>query len=379
MSDKRIEANKPSQEGFDLAGCEDTSLTMLEEIELEGIEIDSLPPEIKNNLAKLAKEGDWAVLWRLVFTGHPRITQEITLWIHWKPDQEQRPFRLARIDSYLCPIHSPVNNSWGAEQGVTFSDGVATFEDDYLQYKTKDLRRDFLEKVNKKYSELPASLDETGPLQEPPEFLLTGNHESIPRQGENVRLAATLRLSDKTDNPIFYLKQPKPPPPQDANPVLSLSEIREKDNRRRLAWTISGLFSSGSTSEWRQQDRSWHRVLLRQDQNKRVTIRDKFRYGLHLMLEKLRLHDLFKRARLIQGEVKELEPLPHYFETVVDGVALDEIGLPTGQEDHAFDPAGNDFYIGGFPDKDGVVADRFTGEISYLELDPNDSCGTCAM
>ena len=336
---------------------------------------------IVTEAADLINRNDWFVLWRIVFSGRPEVLQEITLWGNVNPlpgAADRRPKRLARRNVYLSPLNplddqllqlnSLPSETWlqdmvkinPAVKGlldsgeftadadmkslrdkvrggrVTFNGGHASFDNYYLMYHTVNLQAEFLNDVNR-------DLRRRGLHHV---FELDAIAQSVPlppkKSGDNIRLSASVRLGKSQDGetlaandyPLFYLRQPNP------GQAVSFRESRE-GRERTLSFAISGF---SYEKDWNHGRRDWHKLLVRQDKDK-------------------------------QEDIKEQK---HYFETVIDGMPLESEEIPTGKENHTFSYEGNLFYIGGAPREDGSI-EKFTGDIDYLELDPNDSCGTCAM
>ena len=149
-------------------------------------------------------------------------------------------------------------------------------------------------------------------------------------KGENVSIRADVKLKESNlgdPYPIFHYPQP------DSAVVTLVENVNPANNLNLVTvdWTISGLPIMTGTPFRLEQVEGWHRVRVHQDTSG-------------------------------GGNV---------FEFWADSAWLGD--QPIANASHLFDTSPQTFYIGW----DGNLGHGLFGEISHLEFDPNNSCGTC--
>jgi hypothetical protein len=147
--------------------------------------------------------------------------------------------------------------------------------------------------------------------------------------GETIAIWADVKPYPTEDgvSPIFYMPQPNAPA------GLRLLEVTHGEQRRWIQWHISNQEAFSEKAFRLAHFDDWHAVRVRQD------------------------IDTAKQRNV--------------YEFLVDAIALgSEEANPEG---HDFGLGSHTFYIGATPDHLGGLY----GEISYLDFDPNDSCGSC--
>ena len=273
---------------------------------------------------------DLRAFWRLLFdvinveksdgtmVAEPRLCVEMVLW-----DIVEKK-RLGRRMKRLLVMQDPPDS-------VKFADSTASFTDGYLwaEFDRTDMENELI-------SDLHESLEglEFGELSSP-----VGEY--------NVAITAHVRLLDDGSTikrPLFYMRQPsidgnlaeKGEIPTDA---VCLAETVHSGGDRTIEWSISGDYDETGKLSWidDQPDldppRGWHRIRVQQDADNGI------------------------------------------YEFIVDSITLDK--LPAVPSAHYFFGEPVVIYIGGMPNRLGGII-GLTGEISYLEFDPNAPCGNCA-
>lgn len=147
--------------------------------------------------------------------------------------------------------------------------------------------------------------------------------------GDNIAIWADVKPYSTGDgvSPIFYMPQP------DTSAGLRLLEITQDGRRRWIQWHISNQELHSEKPFQLAHFDDWHALRVRQD------------------IDTATQHSVY--------------------EFLVDAVAL---GTEAANPDsHDFGLGAQTFYIGATPDHLGGLY----GEISYLDFDPNDSCGSC--
>lgn len=275
----------------------------------------------------------WKVFWKITFdvvAGQVVLKEELTLW---NKVDTNRPVRLDRTVVAL---------QYTLRGAVQIEYDRALFEGGYIEAISSD-KQAYID-----------SLELAGILPSASNAILGGVAEIV---GETVSIQTNVRLQHVEPHngrsPIFHYPQHP-----NLNPGVELSRFYDGLNDYyALEWSISGNplppgaaigspYTSPSGFQLQDGD-GWHRLRVRQGGGINAPVFD-------FAVDSVPLGTLPVEATPIG---------------LVEPVA---IGV------HLFEPAPQTFYIGATPDHLNNYGDGLYGEISHLEFDPNDSCGSCA-